>query len=393
MNVNIQFHFHLIDIDSFHDLGGASRKGSVISDTGSESDSQPPTAGNSTLDVSRRSSKRRSSSRASIGSKAARAKILRLSGPQKCGIAAKEMERIERELADFRLASRKKSTEAMAEIDERTLRLEEVKLSRARVAKVLAKAKVVRHDVEQFDFDKVARCLAGDVAAQRRHLEKLKTRNGVVAGRIRRRLSGMRLERSASDESGPVDLEQLQLENANLVAELERQNEAVIGLREEMAAARARKTAYQRELGAQIEKSGRLAREGEAIRAEADAVGANAERVERRGRAAERRMARLSALLDKYEAPTTDDYMEVKWREVKLAERKRAQKRKEDLERLKASVERQKRRRAKSASSSAGCGGAGAVAPSCKIMRGRTFNIEFRTVQQLADEMQSGLQL
>ena len=93
------------------------------------------------LDVSRRSSKRRSSSRASIGSKAARAKILRLSGPQKCGIAAREMERIERELADFRLASRRKSTQAAAEIDERALRLEEVKLSKARVGKVLAKAK------------------------------------------------------------------------------------------------------------------------------------------------------------------------------------------------------------------------------------------------------------
>ena len=378
--------------------GGGSRKGSVItgSDTGSESDSQPPTAGNSMLDVSRRSSKRRSSSRASIGSKAARAKILRLSGPQKCGIAAKEMERIERELADFRLASRKKSTEAMAEIDERALRLQEMKLSKARVAKVLAKAKVVRHDVEQYDYEKVVRCLTGDVAAHQRHLEKLKTKNGVVAGRIRKCLSGMRLERSATDESGPVDLEQLQLENANLVAELDRQNEAVIRLREEMAAARRRKTAYQRELGAQVERSGRLAREEEAIKSEVDVVGANAQRVARHARAAERKMARLSALLEKYEAPSTDDYMEIKWREMKLAEKERAAKRREDLQRLKSSVERQgrgRRRRAKSASSSSSARCLGGGAPSGKIMRGRTFNIEFRTVQQLADELQSGLQI
>ena len=77
----------------------------------------------------------------------------------------------------------------------------------AEEGKVLAKATVVRHEVEQFDYDRVARCLAGEAAAQRRHLEKLKSRNGVVAGRIRGRLAEMRLERSASDESGPVDLE------------------------------------------------------------------------------------------------------------------------------------------------------------------------------------------
>ena len=340
------------------------------------------------LDVSRRSSKRRSSSRASIGSKAARAKILRLSGPQKCGIAAREMERIERELADFRLASRRKSTQAAAEIDERALRLEEVKLSKARVGKVLAKATVVRHEVEQFDYDRVARCLAGEAAAQRRHLEKLKSRNGVVAGRIRGRLAEMRLERSASDESGPVDLEQLQLDNANLVARLEGQNAAVIALRAEMAAARRRKTAHQRELAAQVERGARLAREGEAVRAEIGAVGASAERVTRQVRAAERKAARLSALLERYEAPSVDDYMEVKWREMKLAERERAAKRKENLERLRSSVERQRRRRAMSASSSSGGG-----ATSGKIMRGRTFNIEFRTVHQLAEELQSGLQI
>lgn len=344
------------------------------------------------LDVSRRSSKRRSSSRASIGSKAARAKILRLSGPQKCGIAAKEMERIERELADFRLASRKKSSEAMAEIDERALRLEEMKLSKARVVKVLAKAKILRHDVEHYDYDEVMRCLAGDVAAHERHLEKLKTKNGVLAGRIRKRLSGMRREQSASDESGPVDLEQLQLENANLVAVLERQNEAVIGLRAEMAVARRRKTAYQRELGAQVERSRRLAREKEAVEAEVEMVSANAERVARRARATERKAARLSALLEKYEAPTTDDYMEIKWREMKQAERERVARRRENLERLKSSVERQRRRRAKSASLPARSRGAGGL-PSAKIMRGRTFNIEFRTVQQLAGELKSGLQI
>lgn len=370
--------------------GGASRKGSVItgSDTGSESDSQPPTAGNSMLDVSRRSSKRRSSSRASIGSKAARAKILRLSAPQKCGIAAKEMERIERELADFRLASRKKSAEAMAEIDERALRLEELKLSKARVVKVLAKAKVTRHDEEHYDYDKVAHCLKGDVDAHERHLEKLRTKNGVVASRIRKRLSGMRLEQSASDESGPVDLEQLQLENANLAAELERQNEAVIRLRKEMAAARRRKTAYQRDLGAQVERSGRLAREREAVKSEAQVVSANVKQVARNTRAAERRTARLSALLEKYEAPTTDDYMEVKWREMRLAEKEKVARRREHLERLKSSVERQRRRRARSASVRGG-----RAAPSATVMKGRTFNIEFRTVHQLADELKSGLQI
>ena len=345
------------------------------------------------LDVSRRSSKRRSSSRASIGSKAARTKILRLTVHQKCGIATKEMERIERELAEFRLASRRKSAEAMAEIDERALRLEEIKVSKAQVTKVLAKAKLFRHDTEQYDYDKVMRCLRGDLAAQERHLVKLKTKNGVLAGQIRRRLAAARLEQSASDESGPVDLDQLRLENANLVADLERQNEAVIRLRKEMAAARRRKTAYQEDLAAQLERSRRLARERDGARAEVTSIRANMERVTRRTRATDKKLARLAALLEKYEAPTTDDYMEVKWRAIELAERERVAKRKQDLGRLKSSVERQRRRRTKSAYPSCRGGGVPTPPAAAKIMKGKTFNIEFRTVQQLADDLRTGLQI
>ena len=340
------------------------------------------------LDVSRRSSKRRSSSRASIGSKAARAKILRLTVHQKCGIATKEMERIERELAEFRLSSRRKRTEAMAEIDERALRLEEIKVSKAQVTKVLAKAKVFRHDTEQYDYDKVMRCLRGDLAAQERHLVKLKTKNGVLAALIGKRLAAARLQQSASDESGPVDLDQLRLENANLVADLQRQNAAVIRLRKEMAAARKRKTAYQADLAAQLARSRRLAKERDGARAEAESARANMERVTRRTRAADQKLARLTALLQKYEAPTTDDYVEVKWRAIKQAEEERVAKRKRELGRLKSSVERQRRRGARSG----GVGGAPLPA-AAKIMKGKTFNIEFRTVQQLADDLRTGLQI
>ena len=117
------------------------------SDTTSETDSQPPTAGTSLLDVSHRQpggvggqgSRKRSSSRTSLGS---RGKSLQLTLDQKCGIAGKELERIGAELAEFRADSRRENREAAAEVDERTLKIEEMEISRALLAKGIEKSRL-----------------------------------------------------------------------------------------------------------------------------------------------------------------------------------------------------------------------------------------------------------
>lgn len=241
-------------------LGSGSRKGSgtnLGSDTASESDSQPPTAGTSLLDVSHRSQRKRSGSRGSLGN---RAKSLRLTSDQKCGIATREMERLEMELAQFRLTSRRQSTNAMAEIDERMLRLDEIETAKVQVYKGL-NAAAINTKGDRFDYDKVIACLKGDLFGQTRLLQKLKTKNGVVSSQIRRLLSSLKIEQSASDESGPVDLDQLQLENANYVADLDSKNREVIKQRKSMATARRRKNEYQMRLNEETERRERMNKE------------------------------------------------------------------------------------------------------------------------------------
>ncbi len=114
-------------------------------DSTSETDSQPAT---SLLEVSHRSggggqpgslSRRRSGSRTSLGS---RVKSLRLTDEQKCGVASRcaekqnviitqilklpamsqlnrEVERIEQDLSEFRVNSRRENRNGVAQIDEK----------------------------------------------------------------------------------------------------------------------------------------------------------------------------------------------------------------------------------------------------------------------------------
>jgi hypothetical protein len=164
--------------------GGRKGSGSLSADTTSDTDSQPPTTGTSLLDVSHRShlsNRKRSSSRTSLGS---RGKALRLSDEQKCGIASRETERLGQELSKFRKTSRRESSNAIAEVSERSLRVEELTKAKAHLSKRLEGAKLEKG--KHYDYQKLEECFKGEEVSQRRTLQKLATRNGVLAGQIRR---------------------------------------------------------------------------------------------------------------------------------------------------------------------------------------------------------------
>lgn len=99
-----------------------------------------------------------------------------------------------------------------------------------------------------------------------------------------------------------------------------------------------------------------------------------------------RKNRRLSDLAENYEAPSFNEYMDLKWQEIRLKQREKVEERKRNLEKLEQSVRRQ---RAKSADSrrlkqtrkrreALNGGGEG------KLIRGMTFNIEFKTVPRVS---------
>jgi hypothetical protein len=92
---------------------------------------------------------------------------------------------------------------------------------------------------------------------------------------------------------------------------------------------------------------------------------------------------RLQTLSSKYKAPTADDYLQLKWLELKKAEREKVEARKNNLERLKSAVKRQRAKSARLHGNRVSSSG-GSVS---RRMRGKTFNIEFQTVQQLTQDM------
>ena len=78
--------------------------------------------------------------------------------------------------------------------------------------------------------------LKGEYKGQERLLQKLKTKNGVIAGQIRVIREQIKVNAKAAEESGPVDVEQLQLENTNHYLELGEKNRRIVELRKQMSA-------------------------------------------------------------------------------------------------------------------------------------------------------------
>lgn len=358
---------------------GGSRKGSgpVISDTTSETDSQPATTGTSLLDVSHKShysGRRRSGSRASLGS---RGKSLKLTNEQKNGIASRELDRIETELAQIRLSARRQTRNGMAEIDERTLRLAEMENRRSQLLKGAANAKIKGKN--KYDYVKLEECLHDEERNVRRQLEKLKTKNGVMSSQIRRTVERIRLNTKTAEERGPVDQQQLQLENAHCCEQLMEKNREVVVLRNTATNTRMRRLQCQLKLKAEEDRGAEyretLLKTTRAIE-ELEAELPNLERKLEKQIVVNARLEEIAKMPD---IPTTDDYINLKLLEEKLRTAEKLEERKRNIARLKRSVKRQ---RAKSASTSRRGQLQDRSTTPGKLIRGRTFNIEFKTVEK-----------
>ena len=96
--------------------------------------------------------------------------------------------------------------------------------------------KLIAQFQEKFDFDLMMAALKGEYKGQERLLQKLKTKNGVIAGQIRVIREQIKVNAKAAEESGPVDVEQLQLENTNHYLELGEKNRRIVELRKQMSA-------------------------------------------------------------------------------------------------------------------------------------------------------------
>ena len=83
----------------------------------------------------------------------------------------------------LRLTSLRESRHGLAEISERSLRLEEALKSRAALIKGLDAAKRDESGkrVKHFDYEKLCQCFDREVAQQKRNLEKIKNKNGVTS--------------------------------------------------------------------------------------------------------------------------------------------------------------------------------------------------------------------
>ena len=77
------------------------------------------------------------------------------------------------------------------------------------------------HNKKEYNFEKLQRCFNNEIVRDKKHLDKLKTKNGVLLGQIKSLQSRMRLDLLSSQETGPVNLEQLQLENSSNCSQLD----------------------------------------------------------------------------------------------------------------------------------------------------------------------------
>jgi hypothetical protein len=326
----------------------ALRKGSGTDSVPSESDSQPVTAGTSLLDVSHRSQqlrlRRRSGSRASLAS---RTKSLRLTNEQKCGIAVKEINRIETDLTSFRHVSRKETRLGMAGIEERMLRLEEVSKTRSQLIKGMTKAKAKNKD--QFDYDAIEACLNVELRSRTRLLDRMALRNGVLRANITAIHARVKRNRSDAEETGPVDVEQLQLESTRHADELRDRNADLSSARAAMASARRRRDTFNAKLKEAAARGHLLRRtiatveeEAHKLRASLGAISGRLEKL----RQINGEMKSACALTDTtVTTPSLDDYIALKVAEVELEKLEKVANRRHELARLKESTARHLRRK------------------------------------------------
>lgn len=367
--------------------GSFSRKGSgtlAESDSTSETDSQPVTAsGISLLEVSRgHSTRKRSSSRTSLGN---RGKSLRLTLEQKCGIAHQEDERISRDLALFRQRSAEESRESHAAIDERKLKLEEMIKQRAILTKALHQARGHGKLARKLNYDIVTRAFKDQCRDQNRLLQRLRIKNGVMLDQIKDVKSKLRTLIKTSEESGPIDLEQLELENANHSQELFDNQAAMVRLRQQMAITRhAKRTAHdllarERRRAELITRS--LAETRQITERTRQSIECLEEQIQAQIIVLEERQTWRKVESESMFCPTQDQYVTLKVEQYLRLKQARTRERKVNLKSLSKSMtkgENSRIDRCKSARIVGASNQSQSENQAPKLIRGRSFNICFQ---------------
>ena len=106
----------------------------------------------------------------------------------------------------------------------------------------------LEHGKRKFNFDKIYKVFEREIQDKKKLLSKLKDKNGVLKHQRERLLRNVKEHLSLKELTGPVDIEQLQLENANLVVDLQDKNQELIEARDEIRSARWTKTKVQSKL-------------------------------------------------------------------------------------------------------------------------------------------------
>jgi chromosome segregation ATPase len=179
-----------------------------------------------------------------------------------------------------------------------------------------------------------------------------------------------------------VDLEQLQLENASHCAELDRRSGELIALRRSLAEAKRKRSKIKELMGAEEQRRATLEKcLGEAAREVKD-ISETLPKVQAKIDGQVAAQQKLRDLAQNYEAPSTDDYIRLKLEELRLADERKLRDRKEYLERLTSAVKRQKRAKSATTASTRSEETRVAETPRGRLVRGKTFNIEFKTVER-----------
>ena len=112
-----------------------------------------------------------------------RGKSLRLTEEQKCGIAGKEHERILADLVEFRATAKRQTSEETAQIAEMNIRFQELQGSKLDLTKRIKAAR--NRKLKVYDFEKLEDSFEREIYSLQKHREKLMTKNGVLASKIR----------------------------------------------------------------------------------------------------------------------------------------------------------------------------------------------------------------
>lgn len=145
---------------------------------------------------------------------------------------------MEAELSHFRKSIKDSSQRGAAEIEERALKLREVVKTREILLREFEECIEIEHGKRKFNFDKIYNVFQKEIDDKKRLMNKLKDKNGVLKHQKSKVLKNVKSYMQHKEITGPVDIDQLQLENAHIVGELQEKNEELVEARDNIRSAR-----------------------------------------------------------------------------------------------------------------------------------------------------------